>query len=119
MSHSEQLGRPYTSPNAVKAHGKLKSVYFEYIRGRLKSSWPHLITPFTFSRSGWSVVSSASLAKGGTSKKRPSSHLHEVPTRGNKVSPRTLQTAVVDLRTELGQDRVQWWVHLPQSQFVS
>jgi hypothetical protein len=30
----------------------------------------------TFSRSGWSVVRSASLAKGGTSKKRPSPHLH-------------------------------------------
>jgi hypothetical protein len=49
----------------------------------------------TFSRSGWSVVGSASLGKGGTSKKRPSSHLHKVPTRSNKVSPRTLQTAFV------------------------
>jgi hypothetical protein len=49
----------------------------------------------TFSRSGWSVVRSASLAKGGTSKKRPSPHLHEVLTRSNKVSPRTLQTALV------------------------
>jgi hypothetical protein len=47
-----------------------------------------------FSRSGWSVVRSASLAKGGTSKKRPSPHFHEVPTRGNKVSPRTFQTAL-------------------------
>jgi hypothetical protein len=28
----------------------------------------------TFSRSGWSVVRSTSLAKGGTSKKRPSPH---------------------------------------------
>jgi hypothetical protein len=27
-------------------------------------------------RSGWSVVRSASLANGGTSKKRPSPHLH-------------------------------------------
>jgi hypothetical protein len=44
----------------------------------------------TFSRSGWSVVRSASLAKGGASKKRPSPHLHKVPTRSNKVSPRTL-----------------------------
>jgi hypothetical protein len=35
----------------------------------------------TFSRSGWSVVGSASLAKGRTSKKRPSRHLHKVPTR--------------------------------------
>jgi hypothetical protein len=49
----------------------------------------------TFTRSGWSVVRSASLAKGGTSKKRPSPHLHKVPTRSNKVSSRTLQTALV------------------------
>jgi hypothetical protein len=49
----------------------------------------------TFSRSGWSVVRSASLAKGGTSKKRPSPHLHIVPTRSSKVGPRTLQTAPV------------------------
>jgi hypothetical protein len=41
------------------------------------------------------VVRSASLPKGGTSKKRPSPHLHKVPTRRNKVSPRTLQTALV------------------------
>jgi hypothetical protein len=37
-----------------------------------------------FSRSGCSVVRSASLAKGGTSKKRPSPHLHKVPNRSNK-----------------------------------
>jgi hypothetical protein len=43
----------------------------------------------TFSRSGWSVVRSASLAKGGTP------HLHKVPTSSNKVSPRTLQTALI------------------------
>jgi hypothetical protein len=49
----------------------------------------------TFSRSGWSAVRSASLAKGGTSKKRPSPHLHKVPTRSNKVSPRTFQTALL------------------------
>jgi hypothetical protein len=49
----------------------------------------------TFSSSWWSVVRSASLAKGGTSKKRPSPHLHKVPTRSNKVSPRTLQTALL------------------------
>jgi hypothetical protein len=49
----------------------------------------------TFSRSGWSVVRSASLAKRGTSKKRPSPHLHKIPTRNNKVSLRTLQTALV------------------------
>jgi hypothetical protein len=39
----------------------------------------------TFSRSGWSVVRSASLAKEGTSEKRPSPHLNIVPTRSNKV----------------------------------
>jgi hypothetical protein len=31
-------------------------------------------------KKGWSVVRCASLAKGGTSKNRPSPHLHEVPT---------------------------------------
>jgi hypothetical protein len=46
-----------------------------------------------FLRSGWSVVS-ASHAKGGTSKKRLSLHLHRVPTQGNKVSPWTLQMAL-------------------------
>jgi hypothetical protein len=49
----------------------------------------------TFSRSGWSVVRIASLAKEGTSEKRPSPHLHKAPTRSNKASPRTLQTALV------------------------
>jgi hypothetical protein len=49
----------------------------------------------TFSRSGWSVVRSASLAKGDTSKKRPSPHLHKVPARSSKMNPRTLQTALL------------------------
>jgi hypothetical protein len=51
----------------------------------------------TSSRSGWSVVRSASLAKVSTSKKRPSPHLHirVLPTQSNKASPRTLQTAIV------------------------
>jgi hypothetical protein len=49
----------------------------------------------TFSRSGWSVVRSASLAKGGTSKKNPSPRLHNVPTRSNKVNPWTFQMALV------------------------
>jgi hypothetical protein len=49
----------------------------------------------TLSRREWGVVRSASLAKGDTSKKRPSPHLHKVPTRSNKVNPRTLQTAFV------------------------
>jgi hypothetical protein len=45
----------------------------------------------TFSRSGWSVVRSASFAKGGASKKRPSPHLYKVPTRSSKASPRTFE----------------------------
>jgi hypothetical protein len=48
----------------------------------------------TFSRSGWSVVRSALLAKGVTSKKRPSPRLHKVPTRSN-VSRLTFQTSHV------------------------
>jgi hypothetical protein len=49
----------------------------------------------TFSRRVRSVIRSASLARGCTSKKRPSPHLHRVPTRNSKVSPRNLQTALV------------------------
>jgi hypothetical protein len=56
-------------------------------------SFKTTLTPFSIS--GWSVVRSASLAKGGTSKNRPSPRLHKVPTQSNKVSPRTLQTALV------------------------
>jgi hypothetical protein len=52
----------------------------------------------TFSRSGWSVVRSASLAKGGTSKKRLPPNLYKVPIQSNKVNPRTLQTAFVHVR---------------------
>jgi hypothetical protein len=52
-----------------------------------KGSSEAITVSSTFSRSGWSVVRSASLAKGGTSKKGPSPHLHEVPTRSNKASP--------------------------------
>jgi hypothetical protein len=48
-----------------------------------------------FREVGWSIVRSASFAKGGASKKRPSPHLYKVPTRSNKMSPRTLETAVV------------------------
>jgi hypothetical protein len=48
----------------------------------------------TFWRSGWSVVRNASLAKGCVSKKRPLSHIHQVPTQSNKVSPRTFQMAL-------------------------
>jgi hypothetical protein len=57
-----------------------------------------------FSRSGWSTVRSALFAKGGTSKKRPSLHLHKVLTWNNKVSPQTLQTALIII-LEFRQDR--------------
>jgi hypothetical protein len=49
----------------------------------------------TFSRSGWSIMKSASLVKRGTSKKRLSPHLHKVLTPSNKVGPRTFRTALV------------------------
>jgi hypothetical protein len=49
----------------------------------------------TFSRSGWSVVRSASLNKRGTSKKRPLPHLHKVPTRSNRMSLRIFRTALI------------------------
>jgi hypothetical protein len=63
--------------------------------------WNPIRTPaipsrsLTFPRSEWNVVRSASLAKGGTSKKRPSPHLHKVPIQSNKVSPLTFQTALI------------------------
>jgi hypothetical protein len=59
----------------------------------------------TPSRRGWSVVRSTSLAKGGTSRNRPSPHLHKVPTRSNKLSPRTLQTARARARVCVGSSR--------------
>jgi hypothetical protein len=65
--------------------------------GCLKSSWTHLITPFMFSRSGWSIVKSALLAKEGTSKKRLSLHLHKVLTQSNRVSLQTFQMALIVL----------------------
>jgi hypothetical protein len=40
-----------------------------------------------FLGSGWSIVKSALLAEAGTSKKRPSLHLHKVLTQSNKASP--------------------------------
>jgi hypothetical protein len=49
----------------------------------------------TFSGRGRSVVGSASLAKGCTSKKIPSPHLHKFPTQSNKASPRTFQTVLI------------------------
>jgi hypothetical protein len=62
-----------------------------------------------FSRSGWSVVRNASLAKGGTSKKGPLSHLYKVPTRSNKVSPRTFQMALAP-RTNITE--ITWRMHI-------
>jgi hypothetical protein len=53
------------------------------------------MTVTLFSRSGQSAVRSASLAKGGILKKRPSPHLHKVLTQSNKVNPQTLQTVHV------------------------
>jgi hypothetical protein len=68
----------------------------EGARRQETSKWTTVCS--TFSRSGWSVVRIASLAKAGTSKKRPSPHLHRVPSRSNKVSPQTSQTALVYVR---------------------
>jgi hypothetical protein len=60
------------------------------------SSWSlQQIVCSMLKRSGWSTVRSALLAKEGTSKKRPSLHLHKVPTWSNKESPWTFQTALV------------------------
>jgi hypothetical protein len=59
------------------------------LRHPKKGPFKTTVTPF--SRSGWSVVKSVSLVKRGTSKKRPSPHLHKVSTRSNKVSPRNLR----------------------------
>jgi hypothetical protein len=67
------------------------------LRHPRKGSFKTIVTPF--SRSGWSVARSASLAKGGTSKTKMSPHLHKVPTRSNKLSPRTLQTTLVRFST--------------------
>jgi hypothetical protein len=62
----------------------------------------------TFLRSGWSVVGSASLDKRGTSKKRPSLHLHKVPTKRNKVSPRTFQTVPVSYAVDETSLKIEW-----------
>jgi hypothetical protein len=57
-----------------------------------------------FSRSGWSVIRSAWLAKGGTLKKRLSLHLHKVLTQSNKVSPRTSQMVLIITATLYGTE---------------
>jgi hypothetical protein len=71
----------------------LAQCLFHYPPRQEISKWSALSS--TFSRNGWNVIRSASLAKGGTSKKRPLPHLHKVPTRNNKLSPRTFQTVFV------------------------
>jgi hypothetical protein len=53
--------------------------------------------------SRWSVVRSSSLAEGGTSKKRPSPHLHKVPIQSNKMIPRTSKTAFVYVKKLLNK----------------
>jgi hypothetical protein len=55
------------------------------LRHPKKGYFKMTVTPI--SRSGWIVVKIALLAKGGISKKRPSPHLHKVPTLSNNVSP--------------------------------
>jgi hypothetical protein len=77
------------SPHAISGllqpwKGSSKAINFEVING-LQHVFGKWMERFK----------KCSAAKGGTSKKRPSSHLHEVPTRSNKVSPRTFQTSVV------------------------
>jgi hypothetical protein len=70
--------------------------FSNYEKGALRQEISKCLTVCrTFYRSGWSVVRSASLAKGGTSKKTPSPHLHKVPTPSNKLCPRTLQMVLV------------------------
>jgi hypothetical protein len=49
----------------------------------------------TFSRNEWSVVRSASLAKGRYFEKETVTAPPQVLTRSNKVSPRTSQTALI------------------------
>jgi hypothetical protein len=85
-------GVPPISVSASIANFQPRSVDapLRLLRHYKKGSFKTTVTPF--SRNGWSVVRSASLAKESTSKTRPSPHLHKVPTWVNKVSPQTLQT---------------------------
>jgi hypothetical protein len=82
------------SPSIATFQSRNADAPLRLLRHPKKGSFKTTITPF--SRRGWSVVRSASLALAGTSKKRPSPHLHKVPPRSNKESLRTLQTALVD-----------------------
>jgi hypothetical protein len=74
--------------------------------GQEISKWSTVCSKFSIS--GWSVVRSVSLAKGGTSKKRPSSYLHKVPTR---MSVRTFQTDLVHIY-------IPWYVLLQNILFT-
>jgi hypothetical protein len=65
-----------------------------------------------FSRSGWGVIRNALFAKGGTSKKRLSLHLHNVQTQSNKVSPQTLQIALILCGTDYLQIYVKFKLRL-------
>jgi hypothetical protein len=67
----------------------------------------------TFSRSGWSVVSIASLAKGSTSKKRPSLHVHKFPARSHEASPRTFQTAFILFTSNLSSSIIHSFSVVP------
>jgi hypothetical protein len=69
---------------------------YNHEKGGPRREIPRWSTIFRkFTRSGWSVAGSVSLAKRDTSKKRPSPHLQKVQTRSKKVSPWTLQAALV------------------------
>jgi hypothetical protein len=80
------IGVPPISVSASIAtfQSRNADVPLRLFRHSKKGSFKTTVTPF--SRSGWSIVRSASLAKGGTSKMRPSPHLHKVLTRSNKVN---------------------------------
>jgi len=56
---------------------------------------------FPNSNDNYTVKFSASVPKEGTSKKRPSPHLHIDPTGSNKVIPRTFQTSLILIRWAL------------------
>jgi hypothetical protein len=85
----------------------------QFLHHPKKGSFKTTITPF--SRSGWSVVRSALLANGGTSKARPSPHLHKVPTPSNNVSPRNLQTAFKLLYLNAAIKRIKTWTSIYDS----
>jgi hypothetical protein len=87
---------PSWTQNSIQISSHVISGLFQPWKGNSEACNFEISTVCSiFSRSGWSVVRSASLVKGGTWKKRPSLYLHKFPTRRNKAIPRTLQTALV------------------------